>query len=185
MNDSTQTLIRSVLKIGAGYALAKGWADDAQVQVIASGVVALAAVIWGLLHRTSGGSPPAATKGLGLLLFGLAVMLPASGCQSGPERTAYNVAKAPAVTVEQTMTAWGDYVAKFHPGPATELKVRAAFEKAKAAELVAIDAAHAYANAASGTNSVPQQLQSALLSQQAADALSELLALLQTFGLKP
>jgi hypothetical protein len=78
MNDLTQTLFRSVLKIGAGYAIAKGFTDDATAQVIISGFVALAAVVWGVLHRT-GGKPTLPTA-LNPSMFILAALLSVTGC---------------------------------------------------------------------------------------------------------
>lgn len=49
-----QTLIRSVLKIGAGYFVAKGFADESTSEVIVAGLAALIGVIWGLVHRSDG-----------------------------------------------------------------------------------------------------------------------------------
>ncbi len=71
-----QSLIRAALKIGAGYFIAKGFTDDSTAETIISGLVALFAVIWGVLHRDA--APP--TNKLGLLL---ALALPAllfTGC---------------------------------------------------------------------------------------------------------
>jgi hypothetical protein len=51
MNDTTQTLIRSVLKVGGGFLVAKGIADDSQAELLTAGAIALIAVIWGYVHR--------------------------------------------------------------------------------------------------------------------------------------
>jgi hypothetical protein len=53
MNDTVQTVIRSVLKIGAGYLAAKGFADSATGEVICAGVMATIGVVWGVFHRTA------------------------------------------------------------------------------------------------------------------------------------
>lgn len=49
-----QTLIRSILKIGGGYFVAKGFTDDSTAEIIISGLVALIGIIWGLVHRSDG-----------------------------------------------------------------------------------------------------------------------------------
>lgn len=49
-----QSLIRAVLKIGAGYFIAKGYTDESTGEIIIAGLVALISVIWGVLHRSDG-----------------------------------------------------------------------------------------------------------------------------------
>lgn len=51
MNDTTQTIVRSVLKVGAGYLLSKGIVDESGAEILVSSVVGLAAVLWGIFHR--------------------------------------------------------------------------------------------------------------------------------------
>jgi hypothetical protein len=51
MNDTTQTIVRSVLKVGGGYLVAKGLADESQAEIIVAGILAAVAVVWGVLHR--------------------------------------------------------------------------------------------------------------------------------------
>lgn len=124
-----------------------------------------------------------------LLLAG-ALLLPLSlgfsGCQATPARVAYNTASAPALTVDAAMRAWGDYVAQFHPPARTELAVKAAFENYQHAELLAIDAAQAYAelSASGSTNRLGARLQAETTSQTAAHALTDLVNLLQFLGVK-
>lgn len=60
MNDSTISVIRAVLKIGGGYFIAKGYADDSKMEVIISGILAALGVLWGILHRSKA---PVATQG--------------------------------------------------------------------------------------------------------------------------
>ena len=57
MNDTSQTLLRAVLKIGGGMLVAKGLADDSQAETIIAGILAGLAVLWGLWHRKSSGGP--------------------------------------------------------------------------------------------------------------------------------
>lgn len=52
MPDELQTLVRAALKIGGGYLVAKGLADQSGAEVIAAGLAALIGVAWGLRHRT-------------------------------------------------------------------------------------------------------------------------------------
>jgi hypothetical protein len=108
------------------------------------------------------------------------------GCQAPPSRIAYNSVAAPAVAVSQAMKAWGDYVAQFHPSAATELKVKAAFERYQAAELLAIDAARAYADLSAGgaTGTLAARAQAELTSRTATNALADLVGLLQQLGVK-
>ncbi len=75
MNDTTQTLVRSLLKIGGGYLVAKGIADKSDVEALGAGLLALVAVIWGVYHRRK--IPPPAPPALLGLLLGLFVL---SGC---------------------------------------------------------------------------------------------------------
>jgi drug/metabolite transporter superfamily protein YnfA len=47
MNATMQSLIRAVLKVGGGYLVAKGLADESTAEVIVAGLVALIGVVWG------------------------------------------------------------------------------------------------------------------------------------------
>ena len=49
--DTLQTLLRAALKIGGGYLLARGLADNSTVEALIASALALAAVLWGILHR--------------------------------------------------------------------------------------------------------------------------------------
>jgi hypothetical protein len=50
MNWLVSFIIRCVLKVGGGYLVAKGIANDAQVQEIVGGLATLAGVLWTYLH---------------------------------------------------------------------------------------------------------------------------------------
>jgi hypothetical protein len=118
------------------------------------------------------------------LIAGLAGLM--IGCQATPARIAYTGVAGPAITVDTAMTAWGGYVAQFHPAPEVEQKVKAAFERYQAAELLAIDAAQMYAEMASSsaTNSAGSRVRAELASQTAANALADLVGLLRNLGVK-
>ena len=51
MNDTIQTVIRSVLKIGAGVLVAKGYTDNSGAEVLIASIVGIFGVVWGILHR--------------------------------------------------------------------------------------------------------------------------------------
>jgi hypothetical protein len=58
MNNTIQTLLRSLLKIGAGYLISKGFIDDSHAEEGIAAALGLAAIIWGVFHRTPQGSCP-------------------------------------------------------------------------------------------------------------------------------
>ena len=78
-SDTVQTLVRSILKIAAGMAIAKGWTDDSTATEIAGGIAAFVGVIWGVLHRTPSLEQPARRVSTLLLVGGAGVFL-TGGC---------------------------------------------------------------------------------------------------------
>lgn len=52
MNDTTQTLLRSVLKIGAGALISRGLINGNEAEALIAAVAGLIAVVWGVMHRT-------------------------------------------------------------------------------------------------------------------------------------
>ena len=122
---------------------------------------------------------------------GLAVALLAlflvGGCKATPARVGYNIVSGSQATAEHAMTAWGDYVAQFHPPVAQERLVLAAYKRFQAAQTAAEDAAETAAQllATAPTNGPPV---AALFTQQNAaavsKALADLLDILRASGLK-
>lgn len=47
--ETIQTIIRSVLKIGGGFLVAKGLADDAAIAELSGAVVTIVGFVWGIL----------------------------------------------------------------------------------------------------------------------------------------
>jgi hypothetical protein len=45
-------IIRHILTFGGGYAVARGWADEATMQTVVAGAVALGGVIWSAAAKT-------------------------------------------------------------------------------------------------------------------------------------
>lgn len=92
MNDTTQTLLRSVLKIGAGYFISKGFFTDSQSMEIISAIVGLVAVLWGVFHRNANPPSSNATTGSGgsrpniplMLLLSTLILTLVDGCKSTP-----------------------------------------------------------------------------------------------------
>jgi hypothetical protein len=94
MNNSTQTLIRSLFKILAGYLAAKGLASDDQVETISAGFLGLVAIIWGLVHRTSGTAAQPVSINRVSVILGFAMALPFlfSACSSPSKSHVYMAA---------------------------------------------------------------------------------------------
>jgi len=133
-----------------------------------------------------GGRPIVSLLMVGLLSAGsFGSIITLAGCAGTPSRIAYDTVAAPAIAVDKAMTAWGDYVGLYHPSAAVELKVKAAFERYQAVELLAIDAAQAYATMTSigATNGLGEaQLNALLSSETAANALADPVNLLRKLG---
>jgi hypothetical protein len=170
MNDTTQTLIRAILKVGGGYLVAKGITDDSHVEQAIAAILTLAGIIWGVIHRTP--KPvinTTVTKLLILLAPALAAGSVLQGCAT-PARTAYTTEATVQVSVEAALTAWGAYVHQYHPPAIQELAVVKALSAYKSAMILAIDASMA------GT------ADAATKHQAAAQALSDLVALIRQYG---
>lgn len=60
MNDTLQTLIRSVLKVGAGVLVTKGITDQSGAEILVASVVGIVGVVWGILHKKSDAGTPVA-----------------------------------------------------------------------------------------------------------------------------
>jgi hypothetical protein len=179
MNDSTQTLIRAVLKIGAGFMISKGFADENSMEAVTAGIVAAIAIVWGLLHRNSATKVPPLAIWL-LVLLPLLPMAALSGCSTAPANT-YKAVSASDVTLSAAMRAWGDYVAQNHPPASDEQIVKSAFEAYQQAELLALDAAAVAANAPDD----PQALSNSQGTWNAASlAFGDLVNILEKFGVK-
>lgn len=195
MNSWKTTSTGMLMLIGAAVTL---WFDRNRLtpQIIMGAATTGLAGIGLILARDNDkssedvGAKPAAPSartgvtGLLMLLFcgGLLAVALSAGCQSPPQRVAFNTVQAPAVTADTAMKVWGDYVKQYHPGPAAERKVYAIYKRAKAAELAAIDAAHLAADSAGSTNSVP--ITQTLQSPEASAALSDLVDAIRSFGCK-
>lgn len=85
MTAANISFIRALIKIGAGYFVAKGMMDQDQAETLAAAAVALFSVIWGMWHRT----PPLPTDppeppapGKPPFLMALAFLLALSGCST-------------------------------------------------------------------------------------------------------
>lgn len=190
MNDNQLgSLVRSALKILGAILMAHGATKYAAI-INAEDTIGLIVTAVGLLashnwHRTSSGGASDNSKtggGANLLLALCAASLFFTGCAGvTAQQAAYRGAATTAVSVDTAMKAWGVYVATYHPGPAVESQVKAAYEKYQAAMVIVCDAGKIYA--ASGTNSVA----SVKINQAIADAgqdLIDLENLLTRFGVK-
>jgi hypothetical protein len=125
-----------------------------------------------------------------MLMVSISLILsPLAGCNTTPQRAAFNAEQGAQVTIEAAMNGWGDYVAQYHPSAAQEAKVKAAYEKYQLAAVAVLDAEQMVEALASSTNSPPAAVQTATLQKndaehQAAIALSDLVGLLRSFNVK-
>jgi hypothetical protein len=143
MNETILTLIRAVLKVGGGFLVAHGLADDSSVETIIAGVLAVIGIVWGIMHRNNSGSGSKAGITPCFLLPALILAGLCTGCDT-PQRTTYNTALTTQTSVEAAMSGWNVYVGQYHPTVETEKQVKALFDTYRAAELVTIDATRAW-----------------------------------------
>jgi hypothetical protein len=123
---------------------------------------------------------------MALIMAALAMTIAFNGCKSTPPQVAYRTAGSVQVSVEAAMAAWNIYVGQYHPPLATELQVKAAYQKYQQAMTVVCDAGAIYA-ASSVTNTAGQTGAAAALDQarsNAAQSLGDLVGLLRTIGVK-
>ena len=130
------------------------------------------------------------TPTLALLLPPLAAELVlSSGCASA-NKTAYKATGVAVITVDAAMSAWGSYVKQNHPPASQEQAVKDAFEKYQAAASLVATAGAAHAKVlADRANGGTGDATGAMANLNAAIAiatssLSDLINLLQTFGVK-
>lgn len=195
--DQLYNLIQKLIVLAAGGLIAKGIGDASVWEGVGGALAGL--LTWFISHKWNAtpATPPAAPPppppmSMGgaihlMLIAGLCLGL--CGCLTScgtPQRTAYVAAGSVQVTAETAMAAWNVYVGQFHPPVATELKVKAAFEKYQAAMLVVCDAGAAYA-ATSVTNANGLTGFSAALDTAKANAsqdLADLVGLIRSLGVK-
>jgi hypothetical protein len=109
-----------------------------------------------------------------------------SGCGTTPQQATYVAAGTTITSVDAAMTAWGDYVAQFHPPASQEAAVKAAYQKYQAAMTAVVDAMQIYVTlSGSGSTNAPPALATVTTAQTlASQACADLLALLTQFGVK-
>lgn len=194
MNDNAQ-LIGQILAIGLGPLIAthKIPIGNDDIAKIAGALVTLGGIVWKFWHWNKTPDAPApATPPLGgaLHLLLICALLPALclgtvGCKN-PQQASYAAVGTVQVSVEAAMSAWNLYVGQNHPPVATELKVKAAYEKYQQAMAAVCDAGAIYA-AAGVTNSAGQTGASAALqaaTSNAGQTLADLVALIRSLGVK-
>lgn len=113
-----------------------------------------------------------------ILIFALALM---AGCSTtSVSTTAYKTEATTDAAVTSAMSAWGAYVAAYHPPVSEELQVESAFNKYQQAELAAIDVTAAFA-AATATNSASSTTNETTALTAATQSLTDVLNLVQSF----
>lgn len=119
-----------------------------------------------------------------LLTLWLAPVTFSVGCKSA-NTTAYRATGAAVVTVDKAMTAWGEYVAKFHPPVEQEQRVKDAFEKYQTAASAVAKAGAEHAKLANDPNREPgAKITLDETIAAAGAALEQLTFLIQRFGAK-
>ena len=109
----------------------------------------------------------------------------ATGCASAPGVAFKATGTADSVAVA-ALGAWNDYCAANHPPVSQQLAVKAAFQKFKAAEVTALDVAlvlQAYSATNSADSAFALAKSTAAVSAET-DALTDLINLLKSFGVK-
>lgn len=121
----------------------------------------------------------------GLVCLALVACLVA-GCNMGPRRAAYTALAGTEITLDAAMQAWGDYQAQFHPPMTQEGMVQYAYDKVQAAGIAATDAAKVLSDLPTSNPAAiaDAQAKADKASADQAQALSELVALLRSFGVK-
>jgi hypothetical protein len=185
-----------MLLSGGTVLVTKGIASQDELNDIIGGLLGFIAVVWSYWHHSTANAPAAAVnsgnqtltaavtkivtaKNSGILLCALSLFC---GCASAPE-TAFKAEAATDITVSAAMTAWGDYVAQFHPPASEELAVESAFDKYQALEILAVDATAFYTEETS-TNSAGSTAAMTSAQNDAGQALEDLISLIRTFGVK-
>jgi len=51
MNEQITSAIRSVLKIGGGWLIAKGYTDNSGAEMVIAGIIAAAGIVWSWVHH--------------------------------------------------------------------------------------------------------------------------------------
>lgn len=96
-----------------------------------------------------------------------------TSCSTAPPAAAVKAESAGNVAVITAMTAWGAYVAAYHPGVGPETQVKTFFLATRSAELALVDATSSWVlsqtNSVNGTNMPPNVIaaQAALVSASA------------------
>ena len=146
MNDTTQTLVRSFLKIGAGWLIAKGYLSDSQSAELIGAVAALIGVLWGVAHRTPANPPPPKAPGL-LLVLCLAGAAAVAGCTATQQTTAYRTLYSLEQSVTAANSAYVDLVIKGQ-APTNDLpRIRKIYDQFQADLTLALDAVQFNTNA--------------------------------------
>lgn len=119
----------------------------------------------------------------GVLMCSVALAVLAVGCASA-EKVAFKATSVSYTTVDAAMTAWGAYVAQYHPSAAQEQQVFNAYNQYQATAKAVADAGLAYrkaVDAGGNATGVKAALDQALATASA--SLAGLVNVLAQFGI--
>ena len=81
MNPAILSIIRAAFKVGGGYLIARGLATDTEIETLLASLMAIVAVVWGILDRSHTPPPTGASPARTVLPVLIAIIGVAScGC---------------------------------------------------------------------------------------------------------
>ena len=192
-SDQIASLVRSGLKIIAGLLAAHGMQDTAgllNTPDVTAAVLLVVSLAWSHFTHTSpldaNSGPSSRSGGVQLLvcLCAASFLFFQAGCSSTPQQVTYQAAATSNVTVQTALQAYDQFAAAGKTTPAQNAAVKAAYEKYQATMAVVCDLGQVYAAAGTSTNSTAAKAALDTAGTNAAQELSDLVALIQSFGVK-
>ena len=185
--EQIASIVRTGLKLVAGILAAHGLADTASIVNTPDAVSLVLLIISASWSHFSHASPPAPpskpTVTLMIALASASLLFTGSGCSTTPERVTYQSAASVTVTAAEAVRAYNVFAAAGKTTVAQNLQVKAAFENYQASMAVACDLGAAYAAASGSTNNAAgARLALATATANVSQELSDLLALIRSFG---
>ena len=186
--DQFMSAVRTVLKVIGTALTTHGLTNAASLfntEDFIGLVLLIAGAIWShYQHGADNTSNPSSKTSvyllIGLLSFGA---LAGTACHTTPQQVTYQAAAATTVTVEVALRAYNVFAAQGKTTVAQNQQVKAAYEKYQAAFAVVCDAGQIYA-ATGGTNAPAASLAMQAAVANASASQTDIIKLVQSFGVK-